>query len=379
MKKFFLTVFLLSLFLVWSFWHKLATMEQTAMDATLIHTQKEVLGELDKFGLKLNDFFKKSEASINSIAASLDKEEPDYSKLISDLNEVLNENQCTAIGAHFSDEYDKQVLNKYFSKYSVINTDKTLYAPFFTKESRPFTTFPYDYTETGPESQNLGWYSEKEKKGFWFGPYFGVANKKFVISYSAPFGWDESKGRNKGNVCADYSLESLQQRVAEIGLLSSGYGIILTDDGTIISHPVKEYLALNISDISNLDLNMDLLKNIPEEEFHELGVVSPQSSYIRERLILRKTISDRKWTVLVILNKDETLVQNSKLSKESSEAFKENSKSRTGYQHFQSLVHAMKVKLILAVILSCFILCILIFINSKKRYWYISSSFLFYA
>ena len=58
MKKFFLTVFLLSLFLVWSFWHKLATMEQTAMDATLIHTQKEVLGELDKFGLKLNDFFK---------------------------------------------------------------------------------------------------------------------------------------------------------------------------------------------------------------------------------------------------------------------------------------------------------------------------------
>ena len=346
-------------------YYKLVTIEQDVMDRTLIRLKVDIDENLKNIEIRMNAFFTRAELSIGRIASELNRDKPDFNRIIPGMMSVLKENQCTAIGTHFSDTYDKKTLKQYFSEYTYKDETKTLYSPFFTKNGRTEKTYPYDYTDTGPDSKNSGWYSEKIKEGSWFGPYFGAANKKFLISYRIPFRWSENTQSNLGNVVADYSLENLRDIMADIQLLNSGYGIIITDSGMIISHPVKEYLARNISEIDDLHLTMEMLNKLEKEHFHELEHIDgypKNSKNSRERLIYSRDFSVRGWTILVVLNKNETLIY---------EAEDRNNKE----QAFEAVLHKIKVKLILLITVSIFILCLLFLINRKNRDWYIVSSF----
>lgn len=366
LKKILILTFVLSLYACYFQTHRISTLDDRIAKETLRGTKVEVDSKIDAFNDKLNRFFRDAETSVHVISDLLNAENPDFKQLIPTMTQTLEKNQCTAIGTHFADEYNKKVLKKHFREYTYSDPHKTLYSPFFTKAGRDTTTFPYDYTDTGPDSKNNGWYSETIKEGSWFGPYFGSANKAFLISYRSPFRWDETRGRNLGNVCADYSLEHLQENVAGIRLLSSGYGIVLTDDGTIISHPVKEYLARNIEEIENLSLNMKQINEMHENQFHDLSAVNDSSEKtegLREKLVYRRQFSDRNWTILVVLNKDETFTRI------------QSGKDAEPPRSFQSIILKMKVRLVLFCALSAYIFCCVLVLESRRRAWNMSNAF----
>ncbi len=269
------------------------------------------LGSLNCLNVILKRYNDKTEKYVKELALSLDRENPEYDNLVVRMKKTLKAcNLLSGIGTYFSEVNDVNKLEAHFTKYKCIE-NKNLYAPFFKKSMIQDMQFPYDYTRRDHPSYYTNWYSESIKEGSWVAPYFGFANDKLVLSYRWPFGWDEATQRNRGNVCADYSLEFLRDMVADLNLFESGYGIIINDKGTILSHPVRKYLNSNIisPEIEGGRLSLKKIQDLKKGIFHDFSDILEDTpvSKERERLVFCKEVGGHGWNIIVIINKDEIL------------------------------------------------------------------------
>ena len=78
----------------------------------------------------------------------------------------------------------------------------------------------------------------------WSEPYFDEGGGNiFMTTYSIPFyGKMGGERRFLGIVTADVSLEGLQEIVSSIKILKTGYGFLISKNGTLITHPSKELI-----------------------------------------------------------------------------------------------------------------------------------------
>lgn len=87
------------------------------------------------------------------------------------------------------------------------------------------------------------WYQvpKRLRKPVWSEPYFDTGYGGIIMStYSVPL-YRTVQGRRsfRGVVTADISLEQLSDIVASIRILRTGYGILLSKKGTVVTHPDK--------------------------------------------------------------------------------------------------------------------------------------------
>lgn len=78
----------------------------------------------------------------------------------------------------------------------------------------------------------------------WSEPYFDEGGGNILMStYSVPF-YKNDNGKRvfNGVVTADISLEWLQKTVSEIKIFESGYAFLITQNGTVVTHPVESYV-----------------------------------------------------------------------------------------------------------------------------------------
>ena len=114
---------------------------------------------------------------------------------------------------------------------------------------------PYFYRKNGQlilTSENdfqflaLDWYKQPKLTGkkVWTEPYFDAGSGEMLMtSCSIPF--FEMGGDNRhfrGIVVADVSLDWLTEIVASIKVLKTGYSFLLSKNGTMLTHPVKEMI-----------------------------------------------------------------------------------------------------------------------------------------
>ena len=114
---------------------------------------------------------------------------------------------------------------------------------------------PYFYQEHGqlyfaPEEDfrflTLDWYQIPKELGSkeWSEPYFDGGNGAMLMtSCSLPF-FEESDDhrRFRGIVVADVSLDWLTEIVASIKVLETGYSVLISRNGTVLTHPNKEMI-----------------------------------------------------------------------------------------------------------------------------------------
>jgi sigma-B regulation protein RsbU (phosphoserine phosphatase) len=116
------------------------------------------------------------------------------------------------------------------------------FAPYFHKENGKI-----EFSELSQESGgyfNLDWYQIPKELGRpqWSEPYYGGGGGKVLMAtYSVPF-YRKFRGETRfmGVVTADISLEWLQNIVASMKVLQTGYAILISKNGTLLNHPVKE-------------------------------------------------------------------------------------------------------------------------------------------
>ena len=345
-------------------YHLLVTIEKDMMTKTLYKVSQDVNEKISHIEDELNKVFNGDEDTIDEFAHQLSSNEMRFKDLGTRLSEAVNSRNYAAVGVHFSDTYDKALLRKHLSQYRVkTDTGRELYAPFFIEsDTGEHTVFPYDYTQSTAD-RNVEWYDESIEESGWYGPYFGSANGKYLISYRAPFGWSEKKGRNAGIVIADYSLKSVRELIQNIELLDSGYCVIFNRQGQIISHPVKEFLSKNVSDTEGLMLDIDKVGELEENVFHNLADAQKGNLAGRERLLLKRELQARGWTIVAVLNRSETLT---------TDPYNQEVGSHFA---FASILHKMRIHFVLVLMMTIFCLVVLVVWQNKKRHWVMSISF----
>ncbi|MDD2318629.1 MAG: SpoIIE family protein phosphatase [Geobacteraceae bacterium] len=120
---------------------------------------------------------------------------------------------------------------------------KTRYfAPYFyrgngtIKATAPYTRVHFDWS----------WYQDPKQSGRpeWSEPYFDTGFGNIVMAtYSVPFyRLEKGKERFRGVVTADISLDQLSKIVSSIKILDSGFGILISKSGTIVTHPDRNLI-----------------------------------------------------------------------------------------------------------------------------------------
>lgn len=127
------------------------------------------------------------------------------------------------------------------------------FEPFAFDESRKFFA-PYVYVDKGAiKKQYLGnssynyflmdWYQipKELKKPIWSEPYFDEGGGNIIMAtYSAPFYKTEGgEKRFLGIATVDVSLDWLKKMVSEIHMYKTGFGFLLSRNGTVVTHPVE--------------------------------------------------------------------------------------------------------------------------------------------
>ena len=118
------------------------------------------------------------------------------------------------------------------------------FAPSFYKDNVNIA-----FSELSQESGgyfSLDWYQipKEINRPQWSEPYYtGGGGKTLMATYSVPF-YKEFRGEKQfmGVVTADISLEWLQHIVASIRVLQTGYAVLISKNGTLVTHPLKELI-----------------------------------------------------------------------------------------------------------------------------------------
>jgi len=117
------------------------------------------------------------------------------------------------------------------------------FAPYCYRKDNSFECF-----NLGNETNQYfyqDWYQipKEIKKAIWTEPYFDEGGGKVMMTtYSIPF--YKKVGQDKqfqGVVTADISLTWLEEIVKNIKIFQSGYAFLISNFGTIITHPDPEY------------------------------------------------------------------------------------------------------------------------------------------
>jgi len=136
--------------------------------------------------------------------------------------------------------------------------------------------------------------AKETNKVFVTDPFIDKSNGKNATSISHVINFPNGK---KGVIAENIGLASLIEKFKEIKLIGDGYIIILDKKGTFVSHPDKEILGKNISEISGLE---ELSKKVIETE----------TGYERynykgsNKIMIWKTVPGTTWKMQVVINAD---------------------------------------------------------------------------
>lgn len=145
----------------------------------------------------------------------------------------------------------------------------------------------------------------------WSEPYYDEgANAVLTSTYSVPF-YREANGKRDfaGVITADISLEKLQDIVASIRILQSGYAFLISQNGMVVTHPQKD-LIMNASIFGLAEQERD-------EELRELGrrMIRKGSGFApvkagvfgKESLMYYAPIPSNGWSLAVLFPRDELM------------------------------------------------------------------------
>ncbi len=216
----------------------------------------------------------------------------------------------------------KNTLQEHPDLYGVVvayqpyayNSTTRLYAPYYVWEKGENRLIQvedmYDYTH--PDIQDgthprTDWYHQPLDEGEgWVEPYFGTASDTFLALYGLPFYHRNVSSREKipaGITAAVYSLDGVRDMVDSLDMGDTGYGFIITDKGTIVSHPIQKYLGINIADLQQTDETLQAItQNIVYGEHQVIyNMFTGQTSWV-----FYEPIPSTNWTLGVVFVEDET-------------------------------------------------------------------------
>lgn len=186
------------------------------------------------------------------------------------LTQIVNEgtNLAEDFGSHnYSEEQINEILKASSLKIPALqgitacyepyafSNDTKLYCPYYNKgtDSTIEVGESYDYSDATIDGTS--WYTDVRDNGAkWVEPYYAKAAKDWYIDYGIPFYYKSGpkKGQVKGTITMSFVTSGFKNLILSLSLGKTGYGIITSNKGTYLSHPVNEYIGTtNLKTISD--------------------------------------------------------------------------------------------------------------------------------
>jgi len=205
-----------------------------------------------------------------------------------------------------------------FEPYT-FDKDSLYFAPYFYKDHGTIKS-----TFLGGESYRYfywDWYQipKELNKPQWSEPYYDEGGGNIIMStYSVPF-YKNSNGKKKfmGIVTADISLDWLEKILSSIQISKTGYGFLISKNGTIVTHP-------NSSLIMNETI-FSLAEQREDQELREIGrrMISGQSGFVplnginsdEKYWMFFAPLSTSGWSLAVLFPQDELMSDITRLNR----------------------------------------------------------------
>lgn len=233
-----------------------------------------------------------------SIANDLTSGELEKKETVNRLKEILEDNpKLFAAGANY-EPYQYNSTQKLYGPYIKRNRNGSLQQVQIEEI--------YDYTlPDGTNGVRTNWYHRPLNEGpTWIEPYFGSAGQTFMVNYNVPFYSTNESGQKVpiGVVGTEYSLDGIRKLVGSLDLGDTGYGFILSEKGTVVSHPIQEYLGKNLTDLQKTD---ETLRKISHNIDHNEQQVINNTLTGQTLWVFYEPIPSTEWTLGVVFVKDE--------------------------------------------------------------------------
>lgn len=171
----------------------------------------------------------------------------------------------------------------------------------------------YVYKDLGEEEYDYfsqEWYTSARDSGqaVWSEPYLDVGGGNVLMAtYSVPFFSESISGNQfRGVVTADLSLRWLENMMNSIKVFETGYVLLISSKGTVITHPESEFQMRNLRELSLIAENESMLK-IAEEMMRNSEGYLPFISLIDQRpcWMYYTTLPETKWHMAVVFPEEE--------------------------------------------------------------------------
>jgi phosphoserine phosphatase RsbU/P len=207
-----------------------------------------------------------------------------------------------------------------FEPYA-FDKDSLYFAPYFYNDNGTIK-----FTYLGGESYRYfywDWYQipKELNKPQWSEPYYDEGGGNIIMStYSVPF-YKNTNGKKTfvGIVTADISLQWLETIMSSIEISKTGYGFLISKNGTIVTHP-------NSSLIMNETI-FSLAEQREDRELREIGrrMISAQSGFVpltgidsdEKYWMFFAPLSTSGWSVGVLFPQDELMSDITRLKRNS--------------------------------------------------------------
>jgi signal transduction histidine kinase len=187
-------------------------------------------------------------------------------KVLSTIQKIPDNFSVIVDSSDLSDTKLKGLLRMMVENNPDIYGAAIAFEPYFKDPKQLYYSFYYHRDSTGIQFSTLGnekydyftmdWYQVPKELGrsAWSEPYFDEGGGNIIMTtYSCPL-FRKINGEKKfiGILTADVSIDRLQKYVDEIKVYKTGYGYMISQNGTIVTHPVKD-LIMNESIFSLAD------------------------------------------------------------------------------------------------------------------------------
>ena len=211
--------------------------------------------------------------------------------------------------------------------------DRDLYAPYservkvkvegegeIEKVEINFIEKSYDYTladlsvEIDGKPIRTAWYGKPLSEGaVWGEPYFGTGTQEYWAGFGAPFYRIRSSDKQRviaGIVSADLTLAQIQRLVSsvDLGEPGVGYGIIVSQTGVLISHPIDDFvrdarLVSSVDPSLNIQGIQALANGAGQGESQPFDLVDERSG--KSFWLFFAKVDSAGWWVGIVLDKEQ--------------------------------------------------------------------------
>ena len=226
---------------------------------------------------------------------------------------------------HPNEEELKQLVKLVVEVNPEIFGSAIAFEPHFEGRTEKFYSY-YAYRENdsvmlttlGTDLYNyylMDWYQipREKREPYWTEPYFDEGGGNIIMStYSVPLYYTrEGKREFVGIVTADISLTWLRELVDSIHVFKTGFGFLISQNGTFVTHPVEE-LIMNASIFSLAEqFDMPLFRELGRKMIHRergLSTTTYENLYNhKESWVAYEPVPSNGWSLAVVFPVNELM------------------------------------------------------------------------